>query len=272
MELQETKDKLAVQGYGLAAISYDSVAILESFAKRKGITYPLLSDPKSATIRAFNILNESIPKDNPFFGVPHPVTYVVDRKGIIRSRRFEEDYRERETLASILVNQFDLKTGAAETSATTKHLRVTASSSNAVIRGGEHITLRLDVALNPNMHVYAPGVEGYIPIDWKMDNSPAYDGLAIQFPKSKILYMKAIDEKVPVFEGTFSVRRELKIADAKTLKPQLDANNDLTVHAVFSYQACDDHMCYIPQKVPLTWKLHFEPHDTQRAPAAIQHK
>ena len=41
---------------------------------------------------------------------------------------------------------------------------------------------------------------------------------------------------------------------------------------VFSYQACDDHMCYIPQKVPLTWKLHFEPHDTQRAPAAIQHK
>lgn len=272
MELQETKDKLAAEGYGLAAISYDTVPILASFAKRKNITYALLSDEKSATIRAFNILNETIPKDNPFFGVPHPVTYVVDRRGVIKSRHFEDDFRERETLASILVKEFNFKTGAAETVTTTKHLTLTASSSNQVIRGGEHITLRLDIALNPNMHVYAPGVEGYIPIDWKMDNSPAYDGLAVQFPKSKILYLKAIDEKVPVYEGQFTLARELKIAPVAKLTSLLDANRNLTVNALFTYQACDDHMCYIPQKVPVKWTLHFEPHDVQRAPDAIQHK
>lgn len=272
MELQETKDKLAAEGYGLAAVSYDSVAILASFAKRKNITYPLLSDPDSTTIRAFKILNETIPKDNPFFGVPHPVTYIVDAKGIIRSRHFEDDFRERETLASILVKEFDFKTGAAETVITTKHLTLTASSSNPVIRGGEHITLRLDLVLNPKMHVYAPGVQGYIPIDWKMENSPAYDGLALQLPKAKTLYLQAIDEKVPVYDGTFTIRRELKIAPAAKLPSLLDTGRNLIVRAIFTYQACDDHMCYIPQKVPVTWTLHFEPHDVQRAPEAIQHK
>ena len=45
-------------------MSYDSVAVLKNFSHRKHITYPLLSDPDSKTIRSFGILNETVPRDS----------------------------------------------------------------------------------------------------------------------------------------------------------------------------------------------------------------
>ena len=57
MELQAQVDALKKQGLGLAGISYDSQEILADFSKRHGITYPLLSDVGSATIRRYGILN-----------------------------------------------------------------------------------------------------------------------------------------------------------------------------------------------------------------------
>jgi hypothetical protein len=42
------------QGFSLAAVSYDAVPILADFAKRRAITFPLLSDPGSATIKRYD--------------------------------------------------------------------------------------------------------------------------------------------------------------------------------------------------------------------------
>ena len=56
MELEETKLDFAERGLNIAALTYDSVAILRHFGDRKEITYPLLSDPDSEVIRAFGIL------------------------------------------------------------------------------------------------------------------------------------------------------------------------------------------------------------------------
>ena len=41
----------------MAAISYDSVDILKSFADRKKIEFPMLADTDSKTIRAYEVLN-----------------------------------------------------------------------------------------------------------------------------------------------------------------------------------------------------------------------
>lgn len=49
--------ELRKNGIGLAVISYDSPEVLADFSKRQGITYPLLSDVGSATIRRYGILN-----------------------------------------------------------------------------------------------------------------------------------------------------------------------------------------------------------------------
>jgi peroxiredoxin len=63
-ELQTRTADLAKNGIRLAAISYDAVPILADFSKRRGITFPLLSDPGSATIKRYGILNTTVPETN----------------------------------------------------------------------------------------------------------------------------------------------------------------------------------------------------------------
>ena len=117
MELEHDLPRIKAQGFGLAAISYDSVGILKNFAERRGITFPLLSDPESKIIQSFGILNESAPKNTPFSGIPYPGTYLLDPKGVVVSKYFVDDFRERDTAGEILVKQFGIRTE--EVSATT---------------------------------------------------------------------------------------------------------------------------------------------------------
>ena len=53
MELQDRLEELRDQGFGVAAISYDSEAVLADFSQRRGITFPLLSDEGSEIITEF---------------------------------------------------------------------------------------------------------------------------------------------------------------------------------------------------------------------------
>src|SRR5262249_12116059 len=53
VDLQSGVDELRKRGLGVATISYDPPEILASFAKQRGITYPMLSDAGSATIKRF---------------------------------------------------------------------------------------------------------------------------------------------------------------------------------------------------------------------------
>jgi len=96
VELESQKEALRSRGLGLAAVSYDSVAILKDFGTRKKIAFPLLSDPQSSVIRAFGILNEAdYPPGHLAHGVPYPGTLVIDAQAIVRSKFFEKTYVER---------------------------------------------------------------------------------------------------------------------------------------------------------------------------------
>ena len=84
----------------MAAISYDSSAVLADFTRRRGITFPLLSDPGSKIIKAFGILNTTVPPTAAYgtvgiYGIPFPGTYILNRKGVVTARRFEDAYQER---------------------------------------------------------------------------------------------------------------------------------------------------------------------------------
>ena len=48
IELQSRLAELRDQGLGLAVITYDSPAIIADFSRRRGITFPLLSDAGSS--------------------------------------------------------------------------------------------------------------------------------------------------------------------------------------------------------------------------------
>lgn len=191
--------------------------------------------------------------------------FIVDHNGVVVSKYFEDDYTERYTASDILVKQFGAAAGAAHSIVEAKHLRISASAGVAAVHSGQRIVLALDIDVPPGVHVYAPGVEGYIAIDFAIKDSAAVTAHPAVYPASKTLHLAAIDETVPVYTGQFRVLREVTIG--KSAPP-----GDLTVEGEFRYQACDEVKCYIPETVPLKWALRVDPHDRQRAPAEIQHK
>lgn len=228
----------------------------------------MLSDPDSKIIRAFGILNETAPKNTPFAGIPHPGTYIVDPKGIVTAKYFVDDYRERDTAAEILAKQFGIRVEEAHSTAETRYLSVTTAASNELVHQGQHITLQVELDLKPRMHVYAPGVQGgYIPIDWKLADSPTFKAAAVDYPKPQLLHLDVIKETVPVFLGKLRLTRDVVIGTDKDV-----AGNQVVIEGSLRYQVCDDRECYPPATQPLKWTLQFEPLDRQRVPPEMQRK
>jgi hypothetical protein len=272
VELEQNLDRIRKQGLGLAAVSYDSVEVLKNFADRRHITFPLLSDPQSKIIRAFGILNDTVQPGTAQFGIPYPGTFILDTKGTVVAKYFEDDFRERISASDILVRQFGAVADSDSSSEEASHLSLTTAASMAVARPGERIVLSLELDLKPNMHVYAPGVEGYIPIDWKLEESPAAKVLPFQYPASQKLHLKAIGETVPVYRGRMRVTREITFGPENAVRPLVTPTGELILKGSLRYQACDDRKCYLPETVPLEWRFHFEGLDRERAPVNLQRK
>jgi hypothetical protein len=273
VELQQNLDAIRKTGLGVAAISYDSVGTLKNFADRQHITYPLLSDPDSKIIRAFDILNETTKPGTFAYGIPYPGVYIVDLQGKVVSKYFEDDYKERVSTADILSRQFGAPVGTTRAVRETKHLRVTTTASNNIARPGLRIALSLEIDLKPGMHVYAPGVQGYIPIDWRLeDGGPAAKRHAFTYPPSEMLRLEAIKETVPVYRRRIRIVREITFGQEDDLKPLVSPSSELVVKGSFRYQACDDRKCYIPQDVQLEWHFQYQGLDRQRVPLEFQRK
>jgi hypothetical protein len=273
VELQQNLAAIKKQGLGVAALSYDSIGTLKSFADRQHITYTLLSDPDSKVIRTFNILNETTKPGTTTYGIPYPGVYIISAQGKVVSKYFEDDYKDRVSTADILARQFGAPVRAAQNASETDHLRITTAASNDLARPGLRIALSLEIELKAGMHVYAPGVEDYIPIDWRLDDGgPAAKRHAFNYPRSEMLRLAAINETVPVYRGRIRIVREITFGQEAALKPLVSASGDLVVKGSFRYQACDDRKCYVPQEVPLEWRFKYEGLDRQRAPSQFQRK
>jgi DsbC/DsbD-like thiol-disulfide interchange protein len=200
-----------------------------------------------------------------FYGIPYPGTYILDARGVVQEKYFEDDYTQRYTASAILAKQFGAALGAAHSTVQAKYLRISASAGDEIVHIGQRIVLAIDIDLPKGMHVYAPGVKGYIPIDLAISESPSFAVRDAVYPESKMLQFKALNETLPVYSGQFHVLRDITIA--KGAQP-----GELTVDGKFRYQACDDRQCFIPETVPLKWVLRVEALDRQRVPSDIQHK
>ena len=85
--------------------------------------------------------------------------------------------------------------------------------------------------------------------------------------------MPAIKERVPVFEGTFRIRQEVKVSSTAEFSNSLGTDGKtLTITGKLNYQACDSKVCFLPSSVPVQWQLQVLPLDRQRAPEDIRHR
>jgi hypothetical protein len=269
--LEEQRAAFARQGLHVAAISYDRVEVLEVFARRLGVSVPLLSDPESRVIRDFGLLNETIPKDHEFFGVPWPGTFVIGADGRVLRKYFEENYRERYSAGSVLLDSAAPDTSG-WTAIRTKHLTLRHGASDVVARGGFRVRLVLEVDLPAGMHVYAPGVAGYIPVAWTMEPLEGAKSPEAAYPASKTLHLPAIKESVPVFEGKFRIHRDVTFPQQKSLQALAATGGTVRLRGAFRYQACDDKVCYTPVSLPVEWSFRVEGHDTVRVPEGLRLK
>jgi hypothetical protein len=248
------------------------VAILKNFADRKKIAYPLLSDQDSKIIRAFGILNTSVKPGTTQVGIPYPGTYLVDPKGKVLAKYFVEDIRERVSVSDILAGRFGASEDQSRRTLEAKHIGLATAASTPVARPGHRILLTLELNLAPKMHVYAPGVTGYIPIDWQMEETGAAKALPAQYPAAQMQHLKVIQETVRVYRGRVRITREITFGQENAVKPLVGPSGELVLKGSLRYQACDDHECYLPETAPLEWRFHFEAMERERVPAQLQRK
>jgi len=269
--LQSAKSRFEKQGITLAAISYDSEAILKYFAGRQHIDFPLLADPDSKVIRDYHVLNtEAVGQ---FRGMARPGYFFIDSTGIIRERFFEAKYRQRLSGNNVIAKLFPELGEEVVSTIQAPHLEVAVEQSDRTGVPGSLITLVTEVRLPPETHVYAPGTRGYKPIELVIEPAPNLEFRPAVYPDSKILFMPAIQERVPVFEGNFRIRQDVTVSSAAEFSGSLGtAGKTLTIHGTLHYQACDNKTCFLPNTVPVEWQLHVLPLDRQRAPEEIRHK
>jgi peroxiredoxin len=271
VELQNAKARFEKQGIKLAAISYDSEEILKYFAGRRKIEFPLLADPDSKVIRAYEVLN--VEATGQFKGMARPGYFFIDTKGVIREKFFEAKYRERFSGNNVIGKLFPALGDEVTDNVEAPHLSLAVEQSDLTGFPGGRITLTAEVQLPPDVHVYAPGVQGYKPIALVMDRTPGMEYTPVNYPRAKVLYLPAIKERVPVFEGKFRITQDLKVSSAAEFSNSLGTDGKtFAITGKLDYQACDTKICFLPTSVPVRWQLQVLPLDRQRAPEAIRHK
>jgi peroxiredoxin len=292
VELQGRVKQLQAQGIGLATISYDSREILAAFAKQHGITYPMLSDAGSATIKGYGILNTVVAeafgpnKDDPAVkaavqkyisvvnptpnmeGMAFPGTFMLNRQGRVTSRFFEDFYIERNTVSSVLKRLAVAGDAVAGTKISTEHLELTTYPSEAAVAPGNRFSVILEITPKRGMHVYAPGASSYRIVSVKIAEQPFVRPLAPAYPASEIYHFKPLNERVPVYQKPFTLVQEIILEGDRNAQAALRGKESVTINATLDYQACDDKLCYNPVSLPLTWTVNLRSLVLQRPSVA----
>ena len=206
-------------------------------------------------------------------GFARPGYFFIDPSGIIREKFFEARYRERLTGNSIISKLFPELGQEVTATLEAPHLQLALEQSDLTGVPGTRITLVAEVRLPPDVHVYAPGTQGYKPIKLVMESIPQLELKPAIYPPSKTLYLPVIKEQVPVFEGTFRIIEDVRVSSSSEFWGSLGKDGKtFAITGKLEYQACDKSICYVPASVPVTWQLHVLPLDRTRAPVEVRHK
>ena len=202
-----------------------------------------------------------------------PGFFFIDTHGLIREKFFEARYRERLSGNNLIAKLFPELGEEVTDYIEAPHIQLAVTQSDRIAFPANRITLTAEVRLPSDVHVYAPGTKGYKPASLTLEPVPGAQVKSSVYSRSKILNLPAINERVPVFEGTFRIREELQVATAAEFSSALPTEGKtLEIKGKFEYQACDSKICFVPSSVPVRWQLQVLPLDRQRAPEDIQHK
>ena len=183
---------------------------------------------------------------------------MVDRRGTIVSRTFEQPYQERRSATSLLAQLSPVVPGQT-TTIQGGQASFALSTSDAVAAIGHRVTLNIRVTPGPKMHVYAPGQKGYIPIALTLKADPAFKTHPIRFPPSTTYRYKPLNETVQVYSSAFTLAQDITLSLTPEMRARATRGEVLTISGELEYQACDDKVCYRPETIPVEWKVTLSP-------------
>lgn len=103
------------------------------------------------------------------------------------------------------------------------------------------MNLAVDVELPQDVHVYAPGVKGYKPIQLELRPSNEFELTPPTYPPSRALYLQAIREEVPAFEAKFRITSDVKIsANSDFIKSLGATGRTITINGQLNSLRQDD--------------------------------
>lgn len=202
-----------------------------------------------------------------------PGYFFIDSNGVIREKFFEAKYRQRLSGNSVIAKLFPELGEEVTNTVEAPHLQLALEQSDRTAFPGGRITMTVEVRLPPGVHVYAPGTKDYKPIRLLLEPAAGLHLEPAVYPKSRTLFLPAIKERVPVFEGVFHISEDVQVESANDFSSSLGADGKtIPIAGELQYQACDSTICFLPASIPVRWQLQVLPLDRQRAPDDIRHK
>jgi len=254
VELQAVSAALAEQGVALFAVSYDSVETLRVFGDNHGIQFPLLADEGSQVIRALGLLDEHLDEHHAEFGsgvrddqrgVCYPGVFVLDERGVVAERRFQRNYRVRESGASVLAQALAIAAPESGPALDVAHeqVQIRAGVDSPTYWRYQRLYAVVEVDIATGWHVYsAPTPEGYTPLSIKVAGDATVVGQPV-WPEPVSFRVADLDEEFWIFDGTVRIAVPFEFVIQRG-----EPMGDRTVQVIVDYQACSAISCDLPRQ------------------------
>jgi hypothetical protein len=261
VELQSRVGEMQKLGLGLASFSYDAPEVIRTFTAERNIEFPLMSDQGGAVVTQYGIINRTFEPGHNNFGIPHPGTFLVDPQGRVLARFFEDEFRYRNTIASIALKIDKPIDGMGEpVSHSVENLDVTAFLSDATVAPGSRFSIVLDITPKAGAQIVAPGQHSYRAIALRLEASENLRTYAATYPSSAEVQLAPTNEQVSVYQQPFRLAQDVAIVvndEMREVAQQPDAS--FTLKGVLEYQSCSGGSCGPAQQVPVEWTVNLRP-------------
>ncbi len=251
VELQNVLGTLREQDFALFAVSYDPVTALADFAQRNEIDYPLLSDEGSRVISELGLLDEDLDTHHAAFGgqvrdeqrgVCYPGVFILDEQGVVTQRRFQRNYRVRESGASLLAQALNIDAPAVGSPAETSEdelVRITARLDSPTYWRYQRVRVMIDLSIEPGAHVFAaPSPSEYTPLNIEVSANRAIIGES-ELPEPRAFKLEGLDDDLWVYQGNLHLSVPLEF-----VMDRGDGMGDQSIAVRVRYQACSETTCY----------------------------
>ncbi len=260
----------AAENIRVYGVSYDSEEQLRTFADGHDVSYDLLSDPDSAVIRKFGILNTLITPDDPeqgagrsYYGLPFPGVYVTDEAGVVTEKFFHRYYGTRDSAGAIrdsALGEILARHEAPTAELDADQVKLSAFLSDASLKFETQSTIYVRFELDDGLHVYGrPLPDGYIASEVTVQDMPGLRIADPQYPVTRPRSFPELGVTLNVYEGVVDVAIPVTPNAEVFHRTNTDRPEVVNLPVSVLFQVCSETVCYVPRTEELSLEIPFEP-------------